>query len=147
MEEDKSDPLTEAIEKIIIACEGRNDSRTGVFEAVASDKQAATDRSAGGGSLRPQELAHLSRLCVAAISSPTSNVNANKLDFGIVDGELLTSLFSLLEEHVRSAAQVDLVSEACHTLEPQKKNENESLEETKMTMDKVRSVTDEFPET
>lgn len=147
MEEDKSDPLVDAIEKIIIACEGRNDSRSGVFEA-SKKKAAATDRSSaleGGGSLRSQELAQLSRLCAAALS-PASKGNADKLDFGNVDGELLASLFLLLQVHVRSAAQVDLVSEACQALEPQK-SDNGNQEGKKMTMDKVRPVVGEKPET
>jgi len=135
---DKSDPLTEAIEKIIIACEGRNDSRSAVFEASADKKATTGAYHSGGGSLRSQELAHLSRLC-AVVASPLANVNADKLDFAIVDGELLASLFQLLEEHVRSAAQVCLVSEACQALEPAK-SESESLEEKKMTVDKVRPV-------
>lgn len=139
MEEEKSDVLTEAIEKIIIACEGRNDSRSNVFEAPSDKKNdAAIDRS-GGGSLRSQELAQLSRLCTAA-SSPTMSIHAERLDFGVVDGEVLASLFQLLEEHVRSAAKVDLVGEACQALEP-RKSENESLEETNMTVEKVSPMT------
>ena len=136
MEAEKSDPLTEAIEKIIIACEGRNDSRSSVFEAP-SDKKAV-DRT-GGGSLRSQELAQLSRLCTAASSSPSTSFNAEKLDFGAVEGEVLASLFQLLEEHVRSAAKVDLVGEACQALEPGK-SENESVEEKNMTVEKVSPI-------
>lgn len=133
----KSDALSDAIEKIVIACEGRKDSRTGVFEAAASDKKHATPTNdtttTTGGSLRPQELTQLSRLCVAALST------TNELDFGAVDGELLALLCGLLQEHVASAAQVDLVSEACQALEPPKqKNENDdSSKGTKMTIEKV----------
>lgn len=142
MEEDKCDPLTDAIEKIIIACESRNDSRSGVFEA--GKKKAATERShalQGGGPLRQQELTHLSRLCAAALS-PVSNVHGGKLDFGAVDGALLANLFSLMEEHVRSAAQVDLVSEACRAMEPQK-GENGAQEGKAMTMEQVSPVLSE----
>ena len=136
MEVDQSDALAEAIEKIIITCESRNDSRTSVFEASSAKKE--TDRSGcvqGGGSLRSQELAQLSRLC-AAVASPMASSNGADLDFGAVEGDLLASLFSLLEEHVRSATLVDLVGEACQALEPAKKD-GENQEGKNMTIDKV----------
>ncbi len=90
--DNKSDALSDSIEKIVISCEGRKDSRT------------------------------------------------SELDFGVVDGELLALLCGLLQEHVCSAAQVDLVKEACHAIETQsQQNENKDSKGTRMTIEKVCS--------
>lgn len=134
----KDNALGDAIEKIIIACEGRKDARSAVFEA--SKKDTMDDQSSasgaalldGGGSLSSNEIAHLSRLCTAVSSFTLSDRNDVARGFGAVDGELLASLFQLLEEHVRSAAHVDLVNEACQALEP-----SESGESVKITIDEV----------
>lgn len=136
-EEVKSDPLTEAIEKIIIACEDRNDLRTSVFEGAPTDadnNKSTNKNTTGGGPLRPQEFAALSRLCTATLST---NETTEKLDFAHVDGELLASLFELVEKHVRSAATVNLAEEACRAFEPTEKIENEIHEGKKMTVEKV----------
>jgi hypothetical protein len=139
MQEAEDSALTDAIEKIITACEGRKDARSAVFEASengTTDFQSSASGAAlleGGGSLRSHEITQLSRLCNAVSSSTSSNSNDATLGFGAVDGELLASLFPSLEEHVRSAAQVDLVNEACQALEPPPDGEA-----VKMTIDKVR---------
>lgn len=132
--------LKDAIERIIIACEGRKDARSSVFEASKNDTLGNGQSSAsgaalleGGGSLSSNEIAHLSRLCTTVSSSMLSNSNdAIPRGFGAVDGELLASLFHSLEEHVRSAAHVDLVNEACHALEPP-----DGGESVKITIDEV----------
>jgi hypothetical protein len=136
----KDNALKDAMEKIIIACEGRKDARSAVFEASEKDTIDDHDQSSasgaslleGGGSLSSNEISQLSRLCTAVSSSTLSNSNAAALGFGAVDCELLASLFHLLEEHVRSAAHVDLVNEACQALEPP-----ESGEALSMTIDEV----------
>jgi hypothetical protein len=144
MQEAKDNALTDAIEKIIIACEGRKDARSAVFEASKKkDTTAVVDKSTasgvalleGGGSLSSHEIAKLFRLCTVVSSSASSKSDDATFGFGAVDGELLASLFSLLEEHVRSAAHVDLVNEACQALEPLQNGEV-----GKMTIDKVSHV-------
>ena len=139
VQEAKDNALTDVIERIIIACEGRKDARSAVFEDTITmeDKSAASGVALleGGGPLSSQEIAQLFRLCTVVSSSTSSNSADATLDFGTVDGELLASLFSLLEEHVRSAAHVDLVNEACQALEPP-----QSGEAVKMTIDKVSQV-------
>lgn len=143
MQEAKDNALTDVIEKIIIACEGRKDARSAVFEAPKKDATTMDGKSTasgvalleGGGSLSSHEIAQLFRLCTVVSSSTSSNGVDATLGFGAVDGELLASLFSLLEEHVRSAAHVDLVNEACQALEP-----SQSGEAVKITIDKVSQV-------
>jgi hypothetical protein len=138
MQEAKDNGLKDAIEKIIIACESRKDARSAVFEASENDTmnvQSSASGAAlleGGGSLSSNAIAHLSRLCTAVSSSTLPKSNDTAQGFGAVDGELLASLFHLLEEHVRSAAHVDLVNEACQALEPP-----ESEQSMKMTIDEV----------
>lgn len=146
MQEAKDNALTDAIEKIIIACEGRKDARSAVFEASkkkdtttvdCDDKSTASGVALleGGGSLSSHKISQLFRLCTVVSSSASSKSDDATLGFGAVDGELLASLFSLLEEHVRSAAHVDLLNEACQALEPLQNGEA-----VKMTIDKVSHV-------
>lgn len=158
MDVDKSDVVTDAVEKIVGACEGRNNARSAVFEATqgaaAADADtgtsaegkpvsSATSALEGGGPLRAQEIAQLSRLCTSLSSSSLSSGmedGNNSLGFGAVDGDLLvSSLFPLLQEHVRSAAQVDLVNEACKALEPGD-NSDAGENATKMTVDEVSAL-------
>ncbi len=61
--DNKSDALSDSIEKIEAAA-----------SAASDDKKHAATTSDMGGSLRPQELAQLSRLCLAALTTTSELV-------------------------------------------------------------------------
>ena len=87
--------------------------------------------------LTSTEIMQLSRLCTAFSLPASSNGNSSNTGFGAVDGDLLASLFPLLEAHVVSAAQVDLIGEVCQALGPGSNNDGDG-EHATMTINQVR---------
>lgn len=103
-----------------------------VFDSSAASTSAQHQngdlQQQAAGPLTPSEMDQLGRICTAVSTTATplsamealrvthgsmlDNEPIEKADFGLVDGDSLTLLVPMLEQHVLSASTIDLLREA-----------------------------------